>query len=374
MNVFPQDLGGHWHIDLVQTRTARRFGRGEFQGMLTGPKNEVNKKPVLTSKALSWVSRFWSGGASIDETMRREGLAGMAQRTARLRVLLGGAALFVVPAVGLAANGEMGGAVTMAVMGAWFGGLGLMVPRTLFGRAHNTPLQAREIEALLPLAPGDLERSYLTLILDTITLSPETIPAEAQEQIRAALRALGQALDALPYLAGGVSGASVGDADALRREAASVATEALNEPDPVTSASLSRQADALLRRADSLGRSATLVRRAQALRREMIAQTEALRAGLSGFHAGATDIAGLSDLAAAVQNVAGEAGQIAYARAELDGLNAKDEGGRMKDELREEDQPVAEGSGDSSFILHPSSLPESPQVQRVVLGGGGGTS
>ena len=94
--------------------------------------------------------------------------------------------------------------------------------------------------------------------------------------------------------------------------------EAEQELDAVSAASLDRQADALLRRADAQERSATLLRRASVLRSEMIAQTEALRAGLAGFHAGQTDVTGLADLADVARRVAGEATSVARARDELD--------------------------------------------------------
>ncbi len=94
--------------------------------------------------------------------------------------------------------------------------------------------------------------------------------------------------------------------------------EAASERDAVAQASLERQADAVQRRADAWERAATLMRRASVLRREMMAQTEALRAGLAGFHSGATDIVGLTNVAETARGVAAEASSVSEAREELD--------------------------------------------------------
>jgi hypothetical protein len=185
-----------------------------------------------------------------------------------------------------------------------------LLPGVWFRRLHRKPLSRGEIEELLPHVRDDLERAYLTLVLDAIE---QKASPEVEKELRTAVRALAEAIDRLP-----LASATAADTAALRREAGEALGRAQSEDDAVIAASLLRRAEALGRRADAHDRSALLTRRSLALREELFAQAEALRAGLTAFHSGATDIAGLSDLAESVRAVANEATSVALAREELD--------------------------------------------------------
>lgn len=328
MNLFPQDLGSRWHETLVRSRARPLNRRGGAIRRLFG--HEHGGAPAAAGAAkrspLGPLARFWSGGAQLDPATAATGLAGMRTRTTPMAVgMTAGSLAYLIPMAVMAAQGEPVGAAIFGGAAAVMSSIGLLVPRFFFQHVHNRPLVASEIEALLPTAPDELDRAFLTLVLDVIRQPEATIPMEARSALRDALTALAEAIEELAPAFVGASGSGEQSAPGLRSEAEQVRAEALREPDPVASASLARQADALLRRADAYERSAGLLRRTTVLRRELLAQTEALRAGLTGFQAGGgseTDIAGLADLADAARRVAGDAASVALARNELDGVIA----------------------------------------------------
>ena len=121
----------------------------------------------------------------------------------------------------------------------------------------------------------ELEQAYLRLVTDAVR---QTVAPEAADRVRAALRAVGGAIDTLPAVA--VPRARV---DTLRAEATQAQADARAETDSVVAASHARRADALERSASAAHRSQVLMRRASALRGEMLAQIESLRLGLVGF-------------------------------------------------------------------------------------------
>lgn len=312
MNVFPQDLGRRWHVALVRARARAFSRRGGNGGAASENASPSGKRPNL-------IERFWGGGADLDLARTEAGLTGLRERTRPMSLgLTLGSLAYLLPAGVMAAQGEPVGAAVFAGTTALMGSLGLFLPRFLFRRAHRTPLSASEIEALLPTAPDELDRAFLTLVLDIIRQPEATVPNEARSALRDALTALADAIQQLPPAYAAPETGRSQHPDGLRAEAERVRAEAEREPDAVSAASLARQADALSRRADAQERSATLLRRASVLRSEMIAQTEALRAGLAGFQVGQTDVSGLADLADVARRVAGEATNVAHARDELD--------------------------------------------------------
>jgi len=202
-----------------------------------------------------------------------------------------------------------------------------VAPRmVLLSRCQNLqekPLTATEVATLLPEANDDLERAYLTLVLDVVRGDVEQGPGG---DLRQALRALGDAIDKLP--ATRATGADSADimTEVLRRTAEETLKRAQQESDRVVAASFIRRAEALHRRADATTRSHLLVRRFSALRQEMAAEIEALRAGLAAFYTGVNDIADLTRLANDVQRVAAEAAAITEAVEEVDGILADPHG------------------------------------------------
>jgi hypothetical protein len=226
-------------------------------------------------------------------------------------------------------------------------------------RMRETPLTPSEIAALLPQATDELERSYLTLVMDVCRqeVSSSAAPgaeAGARADLREALQALGDAIDRLPT--GRVTGSERPDimTEVLRRTAEEMLQTAQAEPDRVVASSLIRQVEALHRRADATTRANTLVRRFWALRQEMAAETEALRAGLAAYYTGTGDVADLTRLVQSVREVAREAASVTAAVEEVDALS---------------DHPSVSAVPASAWPPVPQAAAESPEVARLRLGG-----
>ena len=211
---------------------------------------------------------------------------------------------------------------------AWF--FTFARPRRLVARKYRALYERAvtpgEVAALLPQAHDELERSYLTLVMDVVRQEVASVqeqgPASGTD-LRSALRALGDAIDKLPATRA-VGHLSLGGetpdimTEVLRRTAAKTLLLAQAEPDRVVAASLIRRVEALHRRADATTRANVLVRRFSVLRQEMAAETEALRASLAAYYTGAHDIADLTSLAEDMQRVASEAAAMTAAVEEVD--------------------------------------------------------
>lgn len=212
---------------------------------------------------------------------------------------------------------------------AWF--FAVAQPRRLVARKHDAlyalAVTPGEVAALLPQAHDELERSYLTLVMDVVRQEVGSVQAQGPASgadLRGALQALGDAIDKLPATRA-VGHLSLGGetpdimTEVLRRTAAETLLTAQSEPDRVVAASLIRRVEALHRRADATTRANVLVRRFSVLRQEMAAETEALRASLAAYYTGAHDIADLTRLAEDMQRVAAEAAAMTAAVEEVGG-------------------------------------------------------
>ena len=350
MDIYPQDLGSRWHLALARKRAAAlppHRGRGPLRG---GGDEDGAAVSAPERGRVGRLGRWWSGGAGLDRSTAATGIAALGDRPRRAATLL---ALHSLGMAGAAVATLFVGpdafpATAMLSLTALASGAGsALLPRWWFRRVHNRPLGAGEVDDLFAMTQDELERTYLTLVRE---VARQSVPAEAGEALRASLRALGEAIHRLPP---GTTTAAAADTAALRREAAQVRNEARSDADPVTAASLERQAEALERRAEALARSNTLVRRGAVLRREMVAQIEALRAGLIGFDAGATDTSGLAFLAESARDVAAEAASVAAAREELDGRPGGGTAGEQQRRTRVPESTSAEAQETRPVPLRP---------------------
>lgn len=210
-------------------------------------------------------------------------------------------------------KGEMPPLEIQAFLAAGFPGmtcLGALWGRHTFRRMHQTPLSAGEVEAFPSAAYDDLERAYLALVINAIR---QTVPSDAEPEVRNALGALGEAIDRLPAVP-----PVTDQVDDLRAEADALRARAASETDEVVAESLLRQGESLVRRAATVHRSARFAHRALAIRQEMFAQIKTLHAALVAFDTGAGDVGDLRHLAESVRQVAVEADSLAAAREELD--------------------------------------------------------
>ncbi len=213
--------------------------------------------------------------------------------------------------------------ICLGAGGAWAWLLSALCPRRIVAGKHRRlyaqPLTAGEVAALLPQTQDELERSYLTLVMD---VSRQEVQPAASAHLRTALRSLGEAIDKLPATRVIVSDDHDIITEVLQRTAAATLQQAQEEPDRIAAASLMRRVEALHRRADATKRANTLTRRFSVLRQEMAAETEALRAGLTAYYSGAHDIADLTQLAEDMQRLATEAASLTEAVEEVDSFSA----------------------------------------------------
>ncbi len=215
------------------------------------------------------------------------------------------------------------GIICLGIGGCWTWLLSVVYPRGFvarkYRRLYQTPVTGAEVAGLLPLTHDELERSYLTLVMD---VSRQEVQTTAGANLRIALRSLGEAIDKLPATRVMVSDDHDIITEVLQRTAAETLRKAQEEPDRIAAASLMRRVEAMHRRADATKRANTLTRRFSVLRQEMAAETEALRAGLTAYYSGTHDIADLTQLAEDMQRLATEAASLTDAVEEVDTFTA----------------------------------------------------
>ena len=312
MKLYPQDLRDDDHMRLVRKRSiSAASGGAQTTGVTAYDPNAPLPEPKLGK-----LGRLWSRGSGMSDHQAAVGNAaaadwtgGSAWLTAILGPLLPGMLLAILtkktgldPAIAWASFGAM----TAGCSALGFGPFAQLAFRNL-----HKPIHATEIEGLIKDTQDELDTAYLRLVRDALLTD---VPEKAEADIRAAVAALGEAIERLPSVM-----TEPVDTAALRAEAAQLEQQALLEPDRVTSDSISRRADALERRAQAHEKSALLSKRAAALRAEIQAQVETLREGLAGhqLEEGVGPTIAFAELSETARRVALEASAAAEARQEL---------------------------------------------------------
>ncbi len=315
MNLYPQDLREDYHWEIVVFRDAT-----DVTPQNKTPQNKANilGRPRVR-RPLSLLEKIWSSKLSLNRPQREAVLPSLSAGTlfiawAGYVLLLGflGMGIVVLPYLLQKTTALQAVLLAALLSGTLFYPNFIGSPRSSLKRCYKA-LTLSEIEGFVPRAQNDLERAYLTLVRSTVL---QTVPEEAEEDVRAAIVSLGEAIDALPLI-----NPTQTDTSLLRGEAAALKAQAALEADTVIADSLSYQAEAVLRRADAADRSAQYGRRITALRREIAAQIAAVQEELSTFssNGGATvDRAALSHLAESARRVAAISVSATNARAELD--------------------------------------------------------
>lgn len=311
MKLFPQDLRVVDHAHIVRKRA-----HSSSTGSSSGVGVAYDPNAPLPEPSLGKLGRLWAKGLGMSERQAAVGNAAAAEwtgaagwLTAVLGPLLPGMVLLVAarksgldPGLAWASFG----AVAASLSGLGFGPFAQAAFRTL-----HKPLQAAEIEGRMKEATDELDVAYLKLVRDAILTEAGE---KAEQDIRAAIEALGQAIEKLPPVM-----IEPLDTTQLYSEARQLSAQALTEPDRVTADSITRRAQALERRAQAHEHSAVLAKRAAALRAEILAQIETLREGLAGhqLEEGVGPVAAFAELSETARRVAQEASSAAQARQEL---------------------------------------------------------
>lgn len=309
MKLFPQNLRERQHDRVVRQRMYSAYGESA--------KTYIERDPKPAK--LGFLGRLWAKGQSMTEAQAARANAssgdstqGYAYLTASLGSFLLGTATLIMNKKGVFVSPEMAWAAFLAgsagITALGFGPIG----KATLAHLHQE-LGVSEVEGLIADSTDELDRAFLDLV--RVALLQE-IPDPPEKNVRAAIEALGAALDRLPAFT-----LQPLDPVALRTEAGQLRTQAIGEPDSVTADSLERRAAALEQRASAHERTALLSRRTSALRAELLAQIEALREtlGTSSSSAGTVQVEELARLSESALRVAAETNAAASAREELSG-------------------------------------------------------
>ena len=312
MEIYPRDLGTENYLAILRRRLSPVTGTAHFRGHVPAPAPH-EAKPLRNRR----LRRYWTRGLNLSET-ESDKVGSIAWNSApgtgaRVVSIIFSIYLGMFTIITLA-NGVFPAAMMLFLV--WVGLIfGMMAsPKQALRKAHQRPLDNMEIEALLPTTRGRLESAYVNLVRDA--QQTEVPSSAAQNDIRAALRAMGETISQLPAEA-----VRPQDAAALRQSAQTLRSQAAGESDSVVRDSLLRQAVTLEKQIGSAGDVAKSARRVQTLRREVRVQMDAMRSALLAFNDGAiaTHQTGMQTnaLSDAMQHIAQEAQAVSQARQEL---------------------------------------------------------
>ncbi|MBC8103936.1 MAG: hypothetical protein H7Z41_15285 [Cytophagales bacterium] len=313
MEIYPRDLGTENYLGILRRRLSPIATHPNSPGTNAMASSQQEPKRVRSRR----VKRYWTRGLNLTEaeTEKVSSLVWNSVPGGVARVI----SLIFSIYLGIGAAATLAGgaySVTLILFLAWVALIfGMMAsPRQALRKAHQRALDTMEIESLLPTTRGRLETTYLNLVRDA--RQTEVPSAAAQEDIRVALRAMGETITQLP-----AEPVRPQDADTLAQNAHALRDQAAAETDAVVRDSLLRQAVTLEKQMGSANASAKSARRAQALRREVRVQMDALRSALLSFNDGALAAqqtgAVTTALSDAMQQVATEAQAVTLARQEL---------------------------------------------------------
>lgn len=314
MDIYPQDLGNSNYADVLNKR-----GIAVSAAYKLTPRAAFSFSPA----PVTLMQRLWVNGATIEEEA--------AEHAAPAFDLCGQAAVQIWPAGFRWFSWKV-------IVAVWLIGvllspvhyfwpyplylcpllalyLGFLKPRMVFKRMH-LKLNYDDFAALAktrdPLA-GDFFR-----LVAAATKMCEAENSQDSKRIRRAFYELGNSISLLPPLE-----VAAEDAVQLQAQALLLEEQAKVETDPVVAASFQRRAEAVLQRAALAGPNNMISRRSQILRNELQEQIGVLRASLTAMSLNANhDAGGLADVAAIIQQIAGQASSAAAAQAELESAYA----------------------------------------------------
>ena len=199
---------------------------------------------------------------------------------------------------------------TLSIGGIIFG---QEVPKESYKKWLTTPLHIAELDDILNDEKDPLYRSFILLVRDAI--SQKNLPRDTEDNVTAAITALGAAIHRLPDP--GTTLEPI-DSSTLRTQAQQLVDQAHNETDSVIRESLLRRVEALIRSADSADETHQWQRRTAYLRQELDAQITSLRHSLQANMDGDIAIGTIKRAASEATTLGREASKLREATLELD--------------------------------------------------------
>lgn len=225
-----------------------------------------------------------------------------------------------VPATMMLAMGIFEGKLEGYLIGGFFATLSLIgviagqvAPQESYKKWMSTPLHIAELDEMLKEEHDPLYKSFVLLIRDAI--SQKHLPRDTEDNVTAAITALGAAIHRLPD-----TGTALDPVDSatLRDQAQQLIDQATVESDNVIRDSLVRRSDALIRSADSADETHQWLRRTAYLRQELDAQITSLRHSLQANTDGDIAIGTIKRAANEATTLGREASKLRQATLELD--------------------------------------------------------
>ena len=225
-----------------------------------------------------------------------------------------------VPATMMLGMGIFQGKLEGYLIGGFFASLSLIgviagqvAPQESYKKWMSTPLHIAELDELLKEEHDPLYKSFMLLLRDAI--SQKNLPRDTEDNVTAAITALGAAIHRLPDP--GTTLEPI-DSSTLRTEAQQLVDQAHSESDSVIRDSLLRRVEALIRSADSADETHQWQRRTAYLRQELDAQITSLRHSLQANMDGDIAIGTIKRAASEATTLGREASKLREATLELD--------------------------------------------------------
>lgn len=301
MDIYPQDLGNSNYANVLNIRRISVRAR-----------HRLTPKTISTSPSMPWtpMRKLWTYGFPIDDQV--------AEYATPAFDVCNSAAVQWIPAdfrwtfVKMLVFAFLVLPLEVYILPFQLLYYGWLKPRMIMKEMHQR-LNHDDLLAVANATSDPLAVDFFKLVEAAVHM-PGVVSQEDSEKMRAALYSLGNSISLLPMLE-----VTTQDAARLKAEAQSLVGQAKTEPDPVVAASFQRRADAILQRAASADHSNTILRRSQVLRDELREQIWALRASMTTTTLNTDHHAGrLADVAANIQQIAGQANSVAAAQAELE--------------------------------------------------------
>lgn len=225
-----------------------------------------------------------------------------------------------VPATMMLAMGIFEGKLEGYLIGGFFATLSLIgvmagqvAPQESYKKWLTTPLQIADLDDILKEEHDPLYKSFVLLILYAI--SQKNLPRDTEDNVTAAITALGAAIHRLPDPGTALEPI---DSATLRTQAQQLVDQAHSESDSVIRDSLLRRVEALIRSADSADETHQWQRRTAYLRQELDAQITSLRHSLQANMDGDIAIGTIKRAANEATTLGREASKLREATLELD--------------------------------------------------------